>query len=85
MYSMKVWRCNYKYEKGKPRCQTSTVRDVDIKAQFIMAFNAMVIDKKPYMEACEAAKAVFTDTSAMDTEIEELRWEIEVIAGLTRK
>ena len=45
----------------------------------------MVADKKPYLEACEAAKTVLTDTSAIDAEMEELRREMEVVAGLTRK
>lgn len=45
----------------------------------------MVADKKLYLEACEAAKTVLTDTSAIDTEMEELRREMEVVAGLTRK
>ena len=45
----------------------------------------MVADKKPYLEACEAAKTVLTDTSAIDTEMEELWREMEVVAGLTKK
>lgn len=84
-YRSKVWRCNCKYEESKPRCQTPAVRDEDIKERFITAFNAMVADKKPYLEACEAAKTVLTDTSAIDTEMEELRREMEVVAGLTKK
>ena len=45
----------------------------------------MITDKEPYLLACETAKAVLTDTSAIDSEMDELNREIDVIAGLTRK
>ena len=47
--------------------------------------NEEIVCKKVFLEACEAAKTVLTDTSAIDAEMEELRREMEVVAGLTRK
>lgn len=44
-----------------------------------------MITDKTYLEACEAVKTVLTDTSTVDTEVEELLREMEVFAGLTRK
>lgn len=45
----------------------------------------MASDKAACILACEATKQVLADTTAMDTEIEELVQEMEVVAGLTRK
>ena len=84
-YKTRVWQCNCKYGDGKPHCQTPAVREEDIKERFIAAFNSMVSVKTPYLEACSAVKAVLTDTSSIDAEMEELLWEMEVIAGLTKK
>ena len=38
-----------------------------------------------YLEAFSTARAVLTDTSSIDTEMEELQRELEVVAGLTKK
>ena len=48
-------------------------------------YNSLITDKGPYIEACTAAKAVLTDTSGIDAELEELLREMEVVAGLTKK
>ena len=45
----------------------------------------MISDKTPYLVACSTAKAVLTDTSSIDAEMEELQRELEVVAGLTKK
>lgn len=63
------------------QCRKAYVRvNLDVDEE-----GTMVADKKPYLEACEAAKTVLTDTSAIDTEMEELRREMEVVVGLTKK
>ena len=84
-YKTQVWQCNCKYGDGKPRCQTPAVREDDIKERFIAAFNSMASDKARYLKACSEAKEVLTDTSSIDTEMEELLREMEVVAGLTKK
>lgn len=45
----------------------------------------MISNKEPYIAACEAAIAVFMDTTAIDAEMQELLREMEVVAGLTKK
>lgn len=63
------------------QCRKAYVRvNLDVDEE-----GTMVADKKPYLEACEAAKTVLTDTSVIDTEMEELRREMEVVVGLTKK
>lgn len=84
-YRSVVWRCNQKYSDGKCRCQTPAVREADIQKRFVNAFNSLIESKEPYLAACETAKKVFMDTTALDAEINELNREMEIVAELTRK
>ena len=84
-YRKTVWRCNGKYDKSKKQCRTPSLSEYDIKKRFISAYNRMITDKTPYIEACESALSVLTDTSAVDKETGELRLEMDVLNGLQRK
>ncbi len=84
-YKTVLWQCNRKYGRSKEPCRTPHIREEDIQKRFISAINDIITDKKPYIAACEKAAAVLTDTSATDTEIQELLREIEVVASLTKK
>lgn len=84
-YRTTVWRCNCKYKDSKRRCSTPALSEDEIKDRFTAAFNGIITSKEPYIAACVTAKAVLTDTSAVDTEMAELLREMEVVAELTRK
>lgn len=84
-YKTRIWQCNCKFDKGKTRCKTPHLTEDTIKSRFLSAYNSLIIDKGPYIEACRTAKAVLTDTSTIDAEMEELLREMEVVAGLTKK
>ena len=84
-YRTSIWQCNCKFDKGKAKCQTPHLTEAEIQKRFVAAYNSMVSDKAACILACEATKQVLADTTAMDTEIEELVQEMEVVAGLTRK
>lgn len=84
-YRCRVWQCNGKYDKKRPRCETPALREEDIKQRFLAAFNSLIADKEAYIAACEATRAVLTDTATIDAEIKELLREMEVVAGLTKK
>lgn len=84
-YRTSIWQCNCKYDDGKHRCQTPALREKDIQDRFVSAFNSLIGSKEPYLAACETAKEVFMDTTALDTEINELNREMEIVAELTRK
>ena len=45
----------------------------------------MISDKTPYILACETAREIFTDTAAIDSEMNDLLRELEVVTGLTKK
>ncbi len=84
-YKHNVWQCNGKYSKDSPCCATPALREEDIKTRFLTAINSMIANKEPYITACEAARIVFTDTTAIDKEMQELLREMEVVSGLTKK
>lgn len=84
-YRSEIWRWNRKYEKSKPRCCTPHVTEEDVKARFLRAYNRMITNKSPYLEACALAKHVLTDTVKIDQEAAELLQEIEVVSELIRK
>lgn len=84
-YRTSIWQCNCKFDKGKAKCQTPHLTEAEIQKRFVAAYNSMASDKAACILACEATKQVLADTTAMDTEIEELVQEMEVVAGLTRK
>ena len=84
-YRCVVWQCNNKFDKSKPRCETPHLKEEDIKARFISAYNSMISDKTPYILACETARDIFTDTAAIDSEMNDLLRELEVVTGLTKK
>ena len=84
-YRSTIWRCNSKYDDGKHRCQTPTLREKDIQDRFVSAFNSMQTDRTAYLLACEVTRDAFADTKAIDAEMDELLREMEVVAELTRK
>ena len=45
----------------------------------------MLTDKSAYLLGCETAREFLMDTTDLDTEMEELLRELDVIAGLIRK
>ena len=83
-YKTYVWRCNHKYQDGRPPCATPHLKEEDIKARALAAYNSMVSDKEAYLELCRTDREVLTDTAAIDAELEELLREMEVVAGLTK-
>ena len=61
------------------------MREEDVQARFISAFNSLITDKAPYISACEVTRQILTDTTTIDAEIKDLLQEMEVVAGLTKK
>lgn len=84
-YKTTVWQCNSKYDNGHCKCQTPALKEIEIQSRFIAVFNSIISLKEPYLEACETAKSVLTNTAAVDREMDRLRQEMEVITGLIKK
>jgi len=83
-YRRTIWRCNEKY-KGERRCTTRHITEDEIKKQFLVAINELLGNRVEVIANCQLAKDVLSDCSKIDAKINELRREIDVIAGQSRK
>ncbi|MDR1953720.1 MAG: recombinase family protein [Clostridiales Family XIII bacterium] len=88
----KVWQpavvqsilTNEKY-KGGFKCGTPHVTEDEVKEAFLAAFNKLLDSRDELIENCRIAQGILCDTAAIDTELDELRREIEVVVELSRK
>ena len=83
-YRRTIWQCNEKFV-GARKCQTSHLRDEDIKALFLVAFNQLLDGKDALLEDCRLMQNHLTDCSTIDTEPDGLLQEIEVVTELTKR
>ncbi|MDR0915065.1 MAG: recombinase family protein [Oscillospiraceae bacterium] len=85
-YRQIIWRCNDRYNKrGKRDCNTSHVKEDDIKAGFVTAFNQLSGCRKSVIEDCRTLQKMLCDTSEIDGEIAALEREVEEVEGLARQ
>lgn len=83
-YRRVIWRCNEKY-KGDAKCSTPHVTEEEVKLRFLEAFNSILEYREELIANCRIAQKTLCDRTEIDTEIDELNREIEVIAELSRK
>jgi hypothetical protein len=83
-YRRTIWRCNEKY-KGERRCTTRHITEDEIKKQFLVAINELLGNRVEVIANCQMAKDVLSDCSKIESKLHELRCEINVISGLSRK
>lgn len=83
-YRRVVWRCNDK-NKGEQKCTTPHATEEDIKQRFLAAFNFLQGVREQLIADCRLAQTALCDYAAIDSEIEELHREMEVVAELSRK
>ena len=83
-YRRTIWRCNEKY-KGDHKCSTPHVTEDEIKEQFLIAINELMANREEVISNCQLAKKMLSDCSQIDAKLDELRREIDVIAGLSRQ
>jgi hypothetical protein len=79
----KGWQCNCQHD-GKA-CAAPILKDGQIRAAFLAAFNSRLENKAEIFEAYDEVLRVLTDTADLDAEAAELQGEREVVAELTRK
>ena len=79
-YAREIYRCNAKYNKGQPQCQTPNLTEEDVKAKFITAYNLVMCDKKQVIEDTLAVIELLTGTDELDIEIVERQARIEEIS-----
>ena len=82
-YRRIIWRCNDRYNKrGKRDCQTSHIKEDDIMAKFLTAFNRLMENRDGLIEDCRQAQKLLCDTTSIEAEIAELEREVEIVDGL---
>jgi len=83
-YRRVIWQCNGKF-KGEHKCETPHLNEEAIKARFVTALNAIIESKDNVLEDCRLMQATLTDCTGIDTEIESLLEEIDVVTELTKR
>ena len=71
--------------KGEHKCETPHLDEETIKARFVTALNAIIESKDNILEDCRLMQATLTDCTGIDTEIESLLEEIDVVTELTKR
>lgn len=82
-YRRVVWQCNNKF--NGERCRTPHITEDELKERFMAAFNKLLADRDQLVEDCEVMLAFLTDTTEIDSKLQELRSEQEVLVGITQK
>ena len=82
-YRRVIWQCNNKF-KGE-KCSTPHIEEQEVYERFLRAYNALLVSRESLLKDCEAMLRFLTDNSSLETELETLRNEQEVVAELTRK
>ena len=80
-YRRVIYRCNRKYDSEK--CDTPHITEDEIKAVFIKAVNQLITEKKEIISNLEMIMKTISDTSALATERDKLRDELEIIVEMT--
>ena len=83
-YRRTIWQCNEKFA-GERKCRTPHLREEDIKARFLAAFNQLLNGKDTLLEDCRVMQDHLTNCAAIDAELDELLREIEVVTELTQR
>jgi len=81
-YRKVIWQCNHKFKDTK--CSTPSLAEDDIKERFVDAINTLIADKEAVLDACRLMQSTLTDCSEIDTELDGLMQEIEVVTEMTR-
>jgi len=85
-YRTIIWRCNARYDNpGERKCKTSHIREDEVKAKFLIAFNQLMKNRDGLVEDCRQVQKMLCDTAAIEAEIAELEREIEVVEGLVKQ
>lgn len=83
-YRREIWRCNNKFN-GESKCETPTLDTDTIKQLFLKAYNQLMENRQQLIKACEVMRSIVNDCEKLDTEIESLNEEIQVVAELVNQ
>ena len=82
-YRKVIWRCNSKF-KGENKCATPHLDVETIQQKFLIAYNRLMENRDGIVSDCELMRRTLSDCTALDTEIDRLTEEIEVVAEMVK-
>ena len=82
-YRRTIWRCNAKYNGGEP-CSTPHLYEEDLKQYFVAALSKLLADRTSLLEDGRLIRRELLDFSAIDTEIDDILRELDVVAGMIK-
>ena len=80
-YRKVIWRCNSKF-KGEKKCTTPHLDTETVQQKFLIAYNHLMENRDGIVSDCELMRQTLSDCTALDTEIDRLTEEIEVVAEM---
>ena len=83
-YRKTIWQCNGKF-KEPHKCSTPHVTEDEIKQKFLWAYNMLVFEKDTLLEDCRAMQDAICDCTDLNTKLDRLYRELEVLTELVRK
>ena len=83
-YRRTIWQCNAKF-KGEHRCATPHLTEEAIKEKFILAYNRLLPNRAQLIEDCAIMRDSLFDCSEIDSEINAVLQEADVVAELIRR
>ena len=79
-YRKVIYRCNRKYGKDTPPCNTPYLSEVEIKKLFLKALNALVEAKEETIENLQELIETVCQIDSLGAEQERLKQELRIIA-----
>ena len=79
-YRKVIYRCNRKYGKDTPPCNTPYLSEVEIKKLFLKALNALVDAKEETIENLQELIETVCQMNSLGAEQERLKQELRIIA-----
>ena len=79
-YRKVIYRCNRKYGKDTPPCNTPHLTEEEIKQVFLKALNALVDAKEETIENLQGLIETVCHMESLDAEQERLEQELRIIA-----
>ena len=79
-----IWRCNNKYSGGA-KCETPNLTTEGIQQMFLQAYDQLIGSREQVIQDCEVMRALISDCTELDTEIDGLNEEISVICELLKQ
>lgn len=83
-YKRTIWQCNAKF-KGQSKCTTPHLYEQRIQELFLEVLGKLLVNREAIIDDCRAVMDVLTDCSSIDSEMDSIHNEMEVVIGLIQK